>query len=86
MRTTFIAFARLPAGSYFNARGKTWIKGPANMVKSGVRFNSYDADATMAAVDYEKDPIPVEQFPDEMLVRYDPNESRAPWVNPKKSR
>lgn len=79
MRNNYISFARLPPGSYFDARGKTWIKGPANMTQLGVNFNSYDANATAQAKDVEKDPIPVELFPDEVLVKYNPEEKRAPW-------
>jgi hypothetical protein len=86
MRNTNISFDRLPAGSYFEARGKVWVKGPANMHQAGVSFNSYDAVATKAAVDFKKDPISVELFPGEMLVRYDPEEKRAPWsYEPKKT-
>ncbi len=86
MRNTRISFDRLPAGSYFEARGKVWVKGPANMTRSGVKFNSYDAVATAAATNFEQDPIPVELFPGEILVRYNPNEKRAPWsYEPKKA-
>ena len=79
MRQTFISFDRLPVGSYFDARGRSWVKGPANLCKNGIPFNSYDANATLAANDFDKSLITVELFPGEMFVNYNPNEKRVKW-------
>jgi hypothetical protein len=77
MRATFISFARLPPGSYFDARGDTWIK--CNGVLTGddnVRFNAYHSEFDHLG---QNDMVTTQIFPDEMLVKYDPDEPRVDW-------
>jgi hypothetical protein len=80
MRNSFISFGRLAPGSYFDARSESWVKASNNTIHDGVYFNSYNAEDTANAVDFEKDPVTVELFPDEMLVKYNPDEKLAPWA------
>ena len=77
MRRTFISFARLPPGSYFDARGETWIKCPKLLDSDDKKFNAYHSEFdTMDA----QTAVSTAVFPDETLVRYDPDEAVAQWV------
>lgn len=77
MRSRFISFARLPPGSYFDARGATWIKCPGMLDGDGTKFNAYHSEFDHLDANAS---VKIGVFPDEMLVKYDPEEGRAQWA------
>ena len=76
MTLRFVTFGSLPAGAYFRARDRQWVKGPGDCVSDGVRFNAY----AVIAPNQEKTRVAL--FAEEALVRNDPDLKLALWACP----